>query len=203
MKAHLSQCSKYLKKCEANEITNPFTQHAAAQLKNQTKINVPTITSQKKISLDRKFALACYAEGRPFNIYTQPYMKDALHELNPLYVPPQWKTIGGPLLDSIYAEIKSKVEVLLDSQPFLNIVTDESSNINSARVCNISLHGNFGSVHYTSEDIKDQRMNAQGCGSWIRSHLLVLSKNDLQRINCIATDTCPTMFATWKYLKVN
>ena len=204
MKAHLSDCTKYLRKCQLGQVTNQYTEKAAVTVSNsRTKSILPVMSAEKKAALDTKFALACYAEGRPFNIYSSRYTKDALHSLNPSYTPPHRKAIAGHLLDKVYDKIKYQVQVLIDSQPFINIITDESSNINDARVSNISLLGEFGSVHYTSEDIGDLRMNAKGCGTWIRNHLLVLSKNDLEWINSIATDTSPVMFATWTYLKIN
>ena len=128
-------------------------------------------------------------------------MKKFLSALNPAYKgPPTRKTIAGPLLDAAYSEIKGKVDAILNDLDWLNIVTDESNDINHSRICNISIHTPYGSLHYISEDIGAKRMDAAGCANWLRTHLQKLTDNDFARINSIATDTCNTMLSMRKEL---
>ena len=44
-------------------------------------------------------------------------------------------------------------------------------------------------------------MNAIGAAEWLKFHLQLLSNSDLNRINSISTDTCPTMFAMHDILR--
>jgi hypothetical protein len=128
-------------------------------------------------------------------------MKKFLSALNPAYKgPPTRKTIAGPLLDAAYSEIKGKVDAILNDLDWLNIVTDESNDINHSRICNISIHTPYGSLHYISEDIGAKRMDAAGYANWLRTHLQKLTDNDFARINSIATDTCNTMLSMRKEL---
>ena len=124
-------------------------------------------------------------------------MPTLFEALNPAYKPPSPKTISCLLLDSVHSMIKNHVDEVITSLPNINIVTDESSNIKNARICNISVHSGFGSLHYLSEDIRAKQMTAAASAQWLRNHLHTLSKGDLSRINSITADTCNTMFNMW------
>ena len=101
--------------------------------------------------------------------------------------------IVGEHLDTLHHNIKEKSDEIIASQSWLNVVTDESGNINKARTCNISIHIPYGSLFYLSEEIGAIRMNATGAANWLKFHLQLLSNGDLNRINSISTDTCSTM----------
>jgi Protein of unknown function (DUF 659)/hAT family C-terminal dimerisation region len=137
----------------------------------------------------------------PFTTFEDPFGKAFLRSLNPAYNPPSRKTIAGPLLNTVYENIKSRTDELIGSFPNINITTDESSNINRTRICNISIHSDHGSLHYLSEDIRAKRMTAPASAEWLRNHLLALSDNNLRRINSVATDTCDTMYKMWTELQ--
>lgn len=130
-------------------------------------------------------------------MFESPSAKKFLQALHPAYKPPSRKTISGPLLDKIYEMTKVRTEELIFNLPNINIVTDESNSITGARICNISVHTPSGTIHYISEDIQAKQMNDVAAAQWLRSHLLVLTNDDLSRINSIVTDTCKTMFAMW------
>ena len=56
-----------------------------------------------------------------------------------LYRPPNQFLISGDLLDQQYTEVKGKVDTLLRGQDSLNFVLDESTNISSHRIINLSV----------------------------------------------------------------
>lgn len=124
-----------------------------------------------------------------------------MQQLNPAYKPPTRKTIAGPLLDESFAKLQSQVNQLISGLPLLNIVTDESTNINDARIANISIHTPYGAFHYISEDVGTRRLSAENTATWLQSHLEVLSNGDLSRINSLITDTCATMLSMWTKLR--
>ena len=93
------------------------------------------------------------------------------------------------------------MDEMISSLPNLNVVTDESSNIRSARICNVSIHTPSGAIHYISEDIRAKQMNAIAVAQWLRNHILSLSNGDGSRINSIITDTCKLMFSMWSEMQ--
>jgi hypothetical protein len=79
----------------------------------------------------------------------------------------------------------------------LNIITDDSSNINLQRIANISVHTNAGAFFYASEDVGAARRTAHNVAIWMKEKIVALSNDNLLRVNSIATDTCATMSAVW------
>ena len=127
-----------------------------------------------------------------------------MQRLHAAYKPPTRQRIAGPLLDEYYDKVKAIVDekVLSNkSQYSINVVTDESTNVTKARISNISLHTTHGAFYWRSEDIESTQMTATNVASWLKGHLVTLSSGDLQRINSIATDTCPTMLSAWGCLR--
>src|SRR5271155_5396656 len=201
---HLSNCNKYINATKSGKIQatgNPFNFHVPVRQeanqtnRNQTQLNMPTLTSQQKKEIDVLAAMWCYLGNLPFNVYESAIGKRFVRALHPAYKAPSRKTISGPLLDKVYDMTKTQSDRMLSSLDTLNVVTDESSNIRSSRICNISVLTPSGSVHYISEDIQAKQMNATAAVQWLRTHLLALANGDPSRINSIITDTCALMFA--------
>jgi hypothetical protein len=151
--------------------------------------------------IDLKMAEICFVEAVPFSLFESETVKAALAHLHPAYKPPTRKAIAGPLLEESYTQLQSKVNQIVSGLPLLNIVTDESTNINNARIANISIHSHYGSFHYLSEDIGTKQMTAENTAVWLRTHLEVLSNGDWSRINSVTTDTCATMLSMWNKLR--
>jgi hypothetical protein len=125
-------------------------------------------------------------------------MKHALYRLNSAYTPPLRRAIAGTLLDSAYEKLKSKVDAHLETISNLDIIMDESTNINKARIANISIHTIDGSFHWLSEDIGALQSNSINIADWFEQHLIKLTDGNLQRISSLATDICPTMLNIWR-----
>ena len=85
--------------------------------------------------------------------------------------------------------------------PNINVSTDESSNIKSVRIYNISIHSESGSLHYLSEDILAKRMTMVGYAEWLQTYLLNLSNQNPSHINSVTTDTCNIITNMWEELK--
>ena len=145
--------------------------------------------------------MMCFVGNHPFTIFEEPHVKKLIHHLNPAWKPPSRKAISGPLLDAVYANVKKQTDQYISTLPHINIITDESSDINRTRICNISIHSKCGSMHYTSEDIGANRMTAVSAAQWLRNHLITLTNGDLTRLNSVTTDTCNTMFKMWTELR--
>ena len=121
--------------------------------------------------------------------------------LNSAYTPPPRKAISGRLLDEVYDDVKTHVTEAIHRLQYLNIVIDESSNINRQRVVNISAHTKIGSLYVLTEDIKALRMSGENYTNWLKNHLLIVCNGDPKRINSVNTDTCATMRDVWERLR--
>lgn len=146
-------------------------------------------------------AAICYVEGVPFKLFETNTFKTVLSSLHPAYKPPTRKAIAGPLLDESYEKLQLKVNKIIAELPLLNIVTDESTNINNARIINLSLHTSHGSFHYLSEDIGSTRLTAENTAEWLKKHMKEISESNWDRINSITTDTCSTQLSLWNKLQ--
>lgn len=164
-------------------------------------INFPRLSAAQKQELDLQAAMWCYMSNRPFTLFDSPFAKQFLHALNPAYKPPSRKSIAGHLLDSPYVIVKKRTDELITAMPNINVSTDGSSNIKSARIFNISIHSESGSLHYLSEDIFAKQMSAAANADWLRKHLLKICNNDPSRVNSVTTDTCKTMINMWDELE--
>jgi Protein of unknown function (DUF 659) len=182
-------------------VENSITRRAAQIAGGQQKIAFPKLLDHDKAQLDSDFANVCYVQSLPFNIYESDAMKVALNKLNPAYKPPTRQAISTHLLDSAYESLKVKVDAVIQGLHFLNVISDESTNINNNRIFNISLHTDAGAIHWHSEDIGDRQMTASNIANILKTRLLELSNGDLKRINTVATDTCPTMLAAWELMR--
>src|SRR5579859_2589638 len=141
-KENLKLCRNYLKSVPSS-------------VSNETSFDSPVLAEKfpqlpraRKHKLDLAAALACYAGGQPFTVYQNNYMKSFLHSLNPAYKPPSRQALAEHLLDEVYTEIKARTDTVISSIEHINISTDESTNINANRICNISIHSKYSALHY-------------------------------------------------------
>lgn len=159
------------------------------------------MSKQVQESLEKDFAAVCYEEGLPFTLYESPTMKQALYRLNPSFKPPTRQKIADELLEEAYIKTKIQVDDYLSTLGELNVIIDESSNVNKARIANISIHTSIGSFHWLSEDLGSLQSNAVNIADWLENHLKTLTNNNLQLINSCAADTCPTMLSMHEELR--
>jgi hypothetical protein len=116
-----------------------------------------------------------------------------------LYRPPNRLHIGGDLLDQQYTEVKGKVDALLCGQEYLNFVLDESTNISSQRIINLSVViPRYGSIFIANESVGRQDLTASFFANWFIQRV---SEYNLARISSLTTDTCATMRNTWTGLE--
>ena len=153
MRQHLVKCDKYLTLHKTKGIQNDITCEAAALGSKQTLLNIPKLSTETKALLDLDFAEACYVSGLPFTVYQDEAMQKGFRTLNPAYKPPNRKALAGRLLDKVYIHVKEKVDSAIQSTKLLNIVTDESTDINNSRIVNISIHTPSGAFHWRKTSV--------------------------------------------------
>ena len=207
-KKHLQNCNIYIKRTIMKTIqdSNPFHVPVEAN-RNQTQLNIPRLTEKQKRDIDVLAAMWCFLGNHPFNMFESPSGKKFLQALHPVYKHPSRKTISGPLLDKVYEMTKTRTDEMISNLPNINVITDKSSNIQSARISNISVHTPSGTLHYVSEDIQVKQITAIAAAQWLRNHLLAMTNGDLLRINSIITDTCKWIFTmkckSWSILSIH
>jgi len=134
-------------------------------------------------------------------MYENAFGRQFLNVINPTYKPPSCKLLAGHLLNPAYIVVEKRTDNLIVAIPNINISSDESSNVQSARICNISVHSESGALHYLSEDIRAKQMNAVNNEEWLRTHLLELSNHNPSRVNTVTMDTYSMMFSMWEQLE--
>lgn len=88
--------------------------------------------------------------------------------------------------------MKDEVNEYLDSLSEL-IIIDESSNINKARIANISVNTTIDSIHWLSEDFGSMQSTSVNMAIWLEGHLHTLTHGNLERVNSCAIDTMLSM----------
>ena len=165
-KQHLIQsCPKFLDHCRSKGINNFLTKLASEYEDDQQKLNFPSIPPQAKKDLDLTFAKVCYVHGLPFNLYESEAMQNALHKVNPAYKPPTRYAVGGSLLDSTYESLKVEVEATIATLDWINCISNESTNIDTARIFNTCLHTPYGALHWSSDDIGAHTSDGGKCSN--------------------------------------
>ena len=135
--------------------------------------------------------------ARPLNLFDEPYMNQFIIEVsNQVYKPPHRYLIGGELLDQCYSEVVRKVESVLATQEQLNFVLDESPNLNSQQIVNLSVViPNYGSFYLNNHHVGDKDLGAAFFVDWfIRCTMLYCT--DFKQISSLTTDTCSTIRKT-------
>ena len=205
MRTHLTECKLYISHMRGSGIVNSITREAAkttAPKSQQSQLTIPTLTPEKNHALRLKAARVCYVESTSFSLWEADTMVEFLYDLHPAFKPPTRKLLSERLLHETYNALKQQVDTLLSEMPLLNVITDESSNITRARICNISVHAKYASYYYLSEDIGDLQMASFNAAMWIKNHLFTISNQNYGRINSVSTDTCLTIQSTWETLQV-
>jgi len=142
-----------------------------------------------------------YMQSRPFRLAEDPYFRDILNELNEDYTPPSRHDIAGKILEDSYLMVKNQVDHEIAKEQYINVIMDESTNIQFNWIMNVSVSTDKGVFHWNSKDIGAKEMTVELCANLIVEELRIMMKNDLLRINSMSTDTCATMRKTWRVLK--
>jgi hypothetical protein len=189
---HLQNCDGFkAKQSNSNTILSK---------KRQRTLTVSSLSIVRKRKLDSMAAMAIFMGARPFQLYEEPYMNSFIIEASDgVYRPPGRRLIGGELLEQQYLELEKKIESLIRSQDKLYFVLDESPNISSQRIVNISIViPHFGSIFLANENVGNQDLNTLFFVNWF---LRKTAPYDLSRVSSLTTDTCTTMRSTWTGLE--
>lgn len=190
--AHLDSCDKYAAR------QGIFSEGRPA--KRQHQLPSLSLPAARKQRLDQLGAMAIYMGARPFQLFEENHMKQFIIAASDnLYTPPHRRMVGGELLEKCYNQVRGKVEVVLTELEKLNFVLDESPNINSQRMVNLSVvTQEYGSFFLGNYHVGSQSLSASFFVEWF---IHLTSPYDLARVSSLTTDTCATMRKTWEGLE--
>ena len=124
----------------------------------------------------------------------QFWLKKLLNELNPAGKIPDRKQFSDSLLDEIYPDLKSQVEVVVDNTPNINFITDRSSNVNHEHITNLFAYTWAGMAYLLSEKDQDHvSHSAKNLAIWIEEKTTTWTKNCPERIKSFTTDAAASM----------
>jgi hypothetical protein len=142
-----------------------------------------------------------YEAGLPLSFFEHFAVQAFLHRLRPAYKPPPRSRLSCALLEDSYRSVKEEVEKYLDKQDNLCISFDESNDVASNRIMNISITTERGAFYHKNIDLGANKVSAEFCAERIEQEAQLITKGQLQRINSISTDTCDTMFKAARLLQ--
>lgn len=179
----LEQCTKYheIQQSTASKLQTKLPQH-----------HTKSISSEQKHRIDQKLAFAIFKTGRPFTLFEDSAWLDFFSEFG--YSPPSATTLSQRLLEEAFTKVEEQVNYQLRSSPFLNLITDESTDISGNRIINTSITTTTGDSFYISNlEAKAARLGAEE----LAEHTITIAKQvtngNLSKISSITTDTCSTM----------
>ena len=194
LQKHLDKCGIYLSTCNEAE--------RASIEKRQSTIVVPTIGLVRSSRIVRKLALSTYMANLSYRTWSNPWIIDALHDIHDKVKLPDRKALATSLLDEVYADTSAKVMPLITAATEVNLVMDESTNIQRNRIMNLCANiPTYGAFYIKSTALGSHSITAEWTATWFIDQALQLLEGDTSRLNSLVTDTCPTQRATWQLIK--
>ncbi len=126
-------------------------------------------------------------------------MRDSILTANPAKISPGRHTPSGELLIVCYEKTIQKVIPRITAERYLNLTTDETSNIRKERIQNLcTVIQEERACYICSETINNsnESMNGRWTADWTLKKIeKVVGMNEWHRINSVGTDTGNTMRA--------
>jgi Protein of unknown function (DUF 659)/hAT family C-terminal dimerisation region len=166
----------------------------------QQQLVIPRLTLYTEHILNVLAARAIYENNLPFTTFEKYPMTKLLFRLNSAYKPPTAFELANSLLDEVYKTVKEEVDTIIDDEECLGVTFDETSNVNSERILNITIFTRRGIFYYLNLVLPAETLSSQRTTEIVYEKLLSISNRKIQRINAISTDTCPAMLSVWRLL---
>lgn len=202
-RAHLDACKQYQKELQerrkrsrADSAGNSITPSPHKQL----AIALSKWTQADEDEADQLAAEWLYEANLPFNLFEHPAAKRFFNKLRPSYTPPSAYRIANSLLDESYKKVKETVDAIIDEEEALGVVFDETTNVISDRVLNISITTSRGAFYYHNLILPPETASSSLLTNLVVESLDTVSRGKRERINACSTDTCSTMRDIWKLL---
>src|SRR5271154_1599852 len=120
----------------------------------------------------------------------------------PQYQAPSPWRLSNTLLDEAYTRLKEKVDSILASSERINVIFDESTDINHNRILNLFLMTARGPLFEEHTKLGHATIDADWHRDHIHKRLTEILHGQLHKITSFSTDTCSVMESTWKKLSL-
>jgi hypothetical protein len=122
-------------------------------------------------------ARAVYECNLPFTIFEKEPLLKLHHCLNPAYRPSTASQLANSLLEKVYSTVKEEVDNLIDVEEALGVTFNETSNVNSERMLNITISTRHGIFYYLNLVLPPETISSQITTEIVYKTLLLISKN--------------------------
>lgn len=182
---------------------NAITLKAKRLSSVQPTIQMAKLDKGAKQRFDRQATLAIVMGARPFSLFEDKYMRGFIQSVSGnTYTPPGRDNIGGKELDGLYNELMEEVTSKLASQNTFHFILDESNDVSSNRMINLSVHcPRLGSFFIGNTNTFAATLNATFFVSWFINLVGKFTKGDWAKVSGIATDTCAIIRKMWRVLE--
>ena len=207
LQEHLNACAKYQKSLKADKPPSTPSikpdESISESSKAQQKITnrVDHIPKLLRDSIDYAAAAAIISNGRAFGLFESRRFHRFFHLLRPGWQPITGVQVNNRLQD-VYTEVREAVLEIIRGADHINVIFDASDNVSHQRIVNLSVKVPDGPAFYWKTfDTGDQQHTAENWVDLLWPELLVISDNNLLKINSICTDTEATMRAVHNLLQ--
>jgi hypothetical protein len=188
---HVDVDCPVLKAIRQSEGSNP----TAKRQRTLTDSFASPVSGARKAQIDKELAMCLYQTGRPLSMFEDNCWIEFFKK-NFGYTPPSTEALSNPLLEDVYSNVKAQVKSKIQSSPYLGIITDESTNINTNRIINTSVVTSSGDSYYWSNiEAKEGTLGAKELADHTIKQAREIMDNDFSRWASTSTDTCTTMLA--------
>jgi hypothetical protein len=153
----------------------------------------PKLLLSDQNELDLLAARAVYEVGLPFTVFEHPAIQNFLTKLNPPYRSPKRFQLDNSLLNSMYESVKKQIDTIINEEDALSVVFYETTNINNERVLILAVTTKCGAFYYENSILSSDTVSSERIADLLVPMLQNVSRNGLERINAVTTDTCALM----------
>jgi hypothetical protein len=125
--------------------------------------------------------MCLYQTGQPLSIFEDNCWIEFFKK-NFGYTPLSTEAFSNPLLEDVYNNIKDQVKSKIQSSPYLGIITDESTNINTNRIINTSVVTRSGDFYYWSNiEAKERILDTKELADYTIKQAREIIDNDFSK----------------------
>lgn len=161
--------------------------------KKITESGIDVISKHEREAINEAAATAVISDGRSFGLFESFRFHQFFQLLRPGWKPLTRRQITSRLPD-IYTKLQETVLERFRGADHISIIFDASDNVSHHRIVNISVKPPESPAFYWKTfDTGDKQHTADIWVTLLWPELLIITNNDLSKINSICTDTEATM----------
>lgn len=165
-------------------------------------LSVETMLKEQAKELDKAYARAVYTHNLPLSLWELKGMKTVITMLHRGYKPPSRWQLSHGLLRECYQELVEQVEPKIQAASSLQLILDETTDINNERVMNLFINTPSGCFFKGLTQLKGNQVDASFlCNSLQTQIVQLVGVENLSKVTAFSTDTCSLMTSLWDKLE--